>query len=110
MKEDGIKDLLEPLLWEGCSGDSVQGARLKIKEFVSGLFDLPDGKIKKMKFKGDNGKEYTALCQMVGTVIFSFLLLPLSDKEFREIEKNSTGKTYLTGDPNDMFKTEDDLN
>ena len=108
--EAGIKDLIEPLIWEGCSGDFIQSIESKIKGFVSGLYDLPDGKIKKMGFKASNNKDYTALCQMVGTVIFAFLLLPLSDEEFRKIEENSVGKTYLTGDPADMFKTKEDLN
>lgn len=110
LKEDGIEELIEPLAWERCSGDSIQAIKSKIKTFVSGLFDLPNGKITKTKCKGDNGKEYTALCQRVGPVIFAFLMLPLSDEEFREIEKNSVGKTYLTGDPADMFKTKEDFN
>ena len=109
LEAGGIQNLTKPLIWEGCPAALIRDVESKAREFMKSLFDQEDG-FQKIKFKDDDNKEYTILAHKVKPVIFSFLLLPLSDKQMREIEKNAKGKTYLTGDPADMFKTKKDFN
>ena len=109
LQEANIQELIEPLIWEGCNRAFIKDIESKVKDFILSLFDLPNG-IHKMDFKDDDDKEYKILCHKIKPVIFGFLLQPLSDEELREIEKNAKGKTYLTGDIADMFKTEKDFN
>ena len=109
LEEDGIQELVAPLFWEGCHPDFLKEVESKVRKFMKSLFDQEDG-FQKIKFKGDDNKEYTILSHKIKPAIFSFLLLPLSDKQMQEIEKNAKGKTYLTGDPSDMFKTKKDFN
>ena len=109
LQEAHIQELIEPLIEEGCNGAFIKNTESKVKDFVLSLFDRPDG-FEKMDFKDDNNQEYQILYHKVKPVIFAFLLQPLSDEDLREIEKNSKGKTYFTGDTVDMFKTEKDFN
>ena len=109
LNEANIQELMEPLIEKGYKGDFIKKVESKIKSFVSSLFDLPD-EVKKMDFKDDNNQEYSILCHKVSPVIFGFLLQPIDAEKLREIEKNAKGKTYLTGDMTDMFKTKKDLN
>ncbi len=98
LHEAGIKELFKPLAFEDCSEEFIQIIELDAKTFVSGLFDLPDGQERGIKFKTSSGQEYTALFQMVrSSEIFGFLLLPISDDEFRKLDKTAIRKRYIMG-------------
>ena len=109
LNEANIQELMDPLIGKGYKGAFIKEVESKIKSFVLSLFDLPD-EVNKMDFKDDNNQEYSILCHKVSPVIFGFLLQPINAEKLREIERNATGKTYLTGDINDMFLTKKDFN
>ena len=102
--EEALDFLLEPI--QGKYEDSlIKSAKLQIKDFLIQILKEPDQitlfDIEKMKQKIGAHK--------MGKLVFAFLLYPLSDFELRKIEKESTGKTYLTGDPSDLEKKEEDF-
>ena len=108
LEENNIKALIEPLIWEGCKKDFMISIESQINRFIVSL-NQKQG-ISKMDFKGDNNQQYKLLCHNINPRIFAFLLQPINEEEMKEIEKNSSGKTYLTGDLDDMFKSKKDFN
>ena len=106
--EDGIKEMLEPLILEGCKKDFRGRIEEKIKSFILGLSNKKE-ELSKMEFTGDNHREYKIFFHNLKVIIFGFLVYPLTDEMLRQLEKEYSGKTYLTGDMSDMFKTKKDL-
>ncbi len=103
-----VKRLLSPL-------KEIEGGRIAInkveeqaKDFLlKNLQEAPQ--IILWKFKSERETEYGIAFQKVGTVIFAFLLTPLTDDELKEIERQSEGVSYWTGDSADPFTTKKDF-
>ena len=108
VSEEGIKEMLEPLILEGCKKDFRDSLHEKIKSFIRGLYPKKED-LSKMTFTGDNHREYKIFFHNLKVVIFGFLVHPLTDEMLRQLEKEYSGKTYLTGNVADMFKTKKDL-
>jgi len=100
--QEAIATLLSPLNYDKAF---IEDITVELKDFLSQLFKEKD----QITFLDKNIKEYKICFHKFDTIIFGFLLLPLSEDEMREIDENSVGKTYLTGDFSDMFKTKKDF-
>ena len=104
--EKAIDALFKPIQKE-YEGSMLKSIKLQIKDFMIQLFKQPD---QITLFDIENIIKYKIGFHKVGEkLVFAFLLRPLSDLELRKIEKESTGKTYFTGDPYDPVKTEEDF-
>ena len=100
-----IEELLNPLR-ENYEESSVENFKLKIKDFLPKLLKKKDPIT---PFKIEQLEEYKIYFHKFGKDVFGFLLRPLTDEDLSKIEKDSVGKSYLTGDPSDLFKTEKDF-
>ncbi|MDE0118735.1 MAG: hypothetical protein OXM55_01845 [Bdellovibrionales bacterium] len=103
--ENAIDKLLKPI--QRKYEDSViKSAKLQIKDFLIQIFKKPD---QITLFDIENMTEYKIGVHKARELVFAFLLRPLSDLELNKIEKESTGKTYFTGDSADFMTTEEDF-
>ena len=97
--------MLRPLR-ENYEDSLLENFKSKIKDFLLQLLKKKD----QITFIDiEQLEEYKIYFHKLGKDVFGFLLLPLTDEELRKIEKNSVGKSYLAGDPSDLFKTEKDF-
>lgn len=103
--EKAIDALLKPIERK-YENSLIKNAKLQIKDFLIQIFKKPD---QITLFDIKNMTEYKLGVHKAGELVFAFLLHPLSDSELHKIEKESTGKTYLTGDSSDFMKTEKDF-
>ena len=103
--ESAIDKLLNPIQMK-YEDSLIKRTKLKIKDFLIQIFKKPD---QITLFDIEDMTEYKIGFHKAGGLVFAFLLHPLSDSELHKIEKASTGKTYLTGDPSDPVKTEKDF-
>ena len=103
-----MKYLLDPLKEDQNDGAFIKETEKLAKDFLLKYLEKAP-EIILLNFKNKKEKEYSIAFQKVGSVVFAFLLTPLSDAELHQIEKNATGKTYLTGDPSDAFTTKEDF-
>ena len=109
LQQDSIEQLLAPLFYnEGCHLGFIDETEDKAKKFLVRLFKKPDGIVKK-DFTYKKKLKFSILCHKRTPWIYSFLVKPLSDERLKAIEKNASGKTYLTGDKADMHKTKKDM-
>ena len=103
--EKAIDALLKPIQRE-YEDSLMKSTRLQIKDFLIRIFKKPDQII---LFDIEGITEHKIAVHKIGKLIFAFLLRPLSDSELHKIEKESAGKTYFTGDPSDLLRTEEDF-
>ncbi len=104
-----IERLLEPLSEKNCEDSLIKNLRTKTAKFLVWLFHQSDQIVFLDKEDAKNIKGYTVCFHKVQDIAFGFLLHPLSDSDLRKIERESAGKTYFTGDPNDPIRTDKDF-
>ena len=104
--ERAIDALLKPIQ-KKYEDSLIKSTKLQIKDFVIRLFKKPD-QITLFDIEGMT-EHKIAFHKISDTLIFAFLLRPLSDSELNKIEKESVGKTYFTGDPSDLAITKEDF-
>lgn len=103
--KNAIDALLKPIQ-RRYEDSLIKNAKLQIENFLNQIFKKPD---QITLFDIENMTEYKIGIHKAGKVVFAFLLHPLSDSELHKIEKESTGKTYFTGDSSDLKRTEEDF-
>ena len=105
----GMEDLLKPLIKENNTNAFIKTVEQQTKDFLLTNLKDPEEIILLCGIKNEKGEEYNVDFHKVPHLVFAFLLKPISSAELRELERNATGKTYLTGDINDPIKTEKDF-
>ena len=104
--EEAIDILFEPITNE-YKDSLIKKAKLQLKNFVNDPSNKP-AQITVLDLK--NITEYKlAIHKVTEEISFAFLIYPLTPAEFKKIEKESSGKTYLTGDPADLSLTKEDF-
>ena len=103
--EKAIDLMLKPIQ-EKYEDSLIKSAKRQIKKIVMQTFKEED---QITLFDLEDITEYKIGIHKLGIIAFAFLLRPLSSAELNKIEKESSGKTYLTGDPSDLLITEEDF-
>ena len=103
--EKAIDIMLRPIHSE-YESSLIKSAKQQVKKIVLQAFKEED---QISLFDLEDIKEYKIGIHKLGTIAFAFLLRPLSSAELDKIEKESSGKTYLTGDPADLLIKEEDF-
>ena len=104
--EEAIDILFEPITSK-YKDSLIKKAKLQLKKFITDSSKKP-AQITVLDIK--NIAEYKlAIHKVTEEISFVFLIQPLTDSEFKRIEKESSGKTYLTGDPADLSLTKKDF-
>ena len=104
--EEAIDILFEPITSE-YKESLIKKAKLKLQDFVTDASKKP-AQITVLDIK--NIAEYKlAIHKVTENISFAFLIQPLTDSEFKKIEKESPERTLLTGDPDDLFVKKEDF-